>query len=908
MFLAKKCAVVFQFVLLLRFLAFICTANSYSPDDPRHYGPPSGAAQAKIHSSPSQVARIDGDVFLGGLFPVHAKGNGSTVCGEINEQVGIHRVEAMLYAIDQVNDNSNLLPNVTLGLEIRDDCGTVNTALEQCLNFVLGTLANKEQICSFSQDPPEVNKKATLGGVVGPSYSTTTIQVASLLRLFDVPQVSYAATSAELSDKDRFEYFARTVPPDSFQARAMVDIVRYMNWTAVFAVHSRGSYGEQGMLIFNNFSQHLNVCIADHRLLEPDFTAEQYDKIIDRFLKEDDIHVVVMFCNSEDLRSMLLAAKRAQNKGITKRFIWLASDFWGTRFRHLEGLEDIADGAITIEFQTFDAQLKPFYDYFSKLNPLNNSRNPWFREYWEKRFDCKFGNDSSLKRHCNDSDHRSSLLERFDAKVPFVIDAVFSFAHALHNLHKNVCKGVPGFCPEMQNLDRTVLLWYLRNVSFNGTTGLVKFDANGDSAGKYDVYVFRKSLQNSYQKLGSWIEGDLTFDPSELIQGSAYPESHCGKPCGPRAIKRIRDTLCCWTCETCDEDSYVANEFTCKSCDKGMQPNATFDGCEPLHKKHLSSVWIVIVVTLASFGIIATFIVCGVFVKFADTPLIKASGHELSIFLLLGLLLCYGFAFVMVSYPSKAVCAIQRFGIGLCFTICYASLLVRTNRIARIFSGVKTPSFISPKSQLLITVVIIAPELAMAVTEISIHPPEAVFSYEHKDYVLIKCNFSTVGMVTLFGYNAVLIVLCTFYAFRTRKTPLNFNEAKFIGFCMYTTCVIWIAFLPVYYGVGGGFEAVALAFSSVISATTILIFIFMPKVYIVLLKPEKNIRSNSRLRSRTKSLDFNLSEGNGDCNGQSYRNPTQSLPATSTLIMNSSIKKESSPQPCAQKLPRFTAI
>ena len=656
----------------------------------------------------------------------------------------------------------------------------------------------------------------------------------------------------------------------------MVDIITYMNWTAVFAVHSRGSYGEQGMQILEKFSVQSNVCIADHRQLEPDFTVEDYDNIIAKFLKENDIRVVVMFCNSEDLRSMLLAAKRAQNRRAKNRFIWLASDFWGTRLRHLEGLEDVADGAITLEFQTFDAQLKPFYDYFSKLNPLNNSRNPWFREYWEKRFNCNFGNDSSPGSYrCHYPEHRVPVLDRFDAKVPFVIDAVFSFAHALHNIHRNVCRSVPGFCPEMRKLDRTALLGYLRNVSFNGTTGLVKFDENGDSAGKYDVYVFRNSHSNSYRRLGSWIEGDLTFDPRELFKGETYLESHCGKPCGPQAIKRIRDKVCCWTCENCDTGSYVANEFTCKTCDQGMQPNGTFNGCEALHEVHLSSVWIAVVVTFSTLGILATCFVCAVFVKFAETPLIKASGHELSVVLLLGIILCYGFAFVMVSYPDKAVCAIQRFGIGLCFCVCYASLLVRTNRIARIFSGVKTPSFISPKSQLIITAVIIAPELAMAVTELLIRPPQAVASYEQKDFVLIKCNISTAGMLSLFGYNAVLIILCTFYAFRTRKTPLNFNEAKFIGFCMYTTCVIWIAFVPVYYGIGGGFQAVALAFSSVISATTILIFIFMPKVYIVIFKPEKNIRSNSRLRSRTKSLDFNVPDFNlpemiGECNGKLY--------------------------------------
>lgn len=81
------------------------------------------------------------------------------------------------FSLNKVNNNTNLLPNITLGMEIRDDCGTVNTALEQCLNFVLGTLTNKEQICSSRQASDAVKKKAALVGVVGPSYSTTTIQV-----------------------------------------------------------------------------------------------------------------------------------------------------------------------------------------------------------------------------------------------------------------------------------------------------------------------------------------------------------------------------------------------------------------------------------------------------------------------------------------------------------------------------------------------------------------------------------------------------------------------------------------------------------------------------------------------------------------------------------------------------------
>ena len=47
-------------------------------------------------------------------------------------------------------------------------------------------------------------------------------QVANLLRLFRIPQISPASTAKALSDKSRFEMFARTVPPDTFQVREIV--------------------------------------------------------------------------------------------------------------------------------------------------------------------------------------------------------------------------------------------------------------------------------------------------------------------------------------------------------------------------------------------------------------------------------------------------------------------------------------------------------------------------------------------------------------------------------------------------------------------------------------------------------------------------------------------------------------
>jgi metabotropic X receptor len=49
-----------------------------------------------------------------------------------------------------------------------------------------------------------------------------------------------------------------------------------------------------------------------------------------------------------------------------------------------------------------------------------------------------------------------------------------------------------------------------------------------------------------------------------------------------------------------------------------------------------------------------------------------------------------------------------------------------------------------------------------------------------------------------FTYPIVLVIVCTVYAIKTRKIPEAFNESKYIGFSMYTTCVVWLAFIPIY--------------------------------------------------------------------------------------------------------------
>lgn len=101
------------------------------------------AAQQENH----QLIRIPGDVVFGGLFPMHehlvpsgesGSGGGGLEfpCGAIKEEKGIQRLEAMLYALDLINDDPNILPNITIGAVILDTCSSDTYALDQSMEFV----------------------------------------------------------------------------------------------------------------------------------------------------------------------------------------------------------------------------------------------------------------------------------------------------------------------------------------------------------------------------------------------------------------------------------------------------------------------------------------------------------------------------------------------------------------------------------------------------------------------------------------------------------------------------------------------------------------------------------------------------------------------------------------------------
>nr|CAH0109497.1 unnamed protein product [Daphnia galeata] len=480
-------------------------------------------------------------------------------------------------------------------------------------------------------------------------------------------------------------------------------------------------------------------------------------------------------------------------------------------------------------------------------------------KFWENHFQCRYPSspptpyNQDWHRMCTGQEKLTPEGTEFEGQLQYVSDAVLAFANAFKDMHQTLCYGRKGLCKEMMPIDGSELLKYLRKVEFTGLSGdRFQFDDYGDGPARYDLIHFKQVSPGRYrwQRIGEYHSGQLKLDVNEELRfrgdQTTPPESICSHPCNAsQAKKYVEGEGCCWTCVECVlyQIRNPDDETQCSACPLGTLPNVERSQCLTIPEVYLrpDSGWAIGAMSFSAVGIVLTFMVLGVFLRHNDTPVVRASGRELSYVLLSGILLCYMVSFLFVLRPTDIVCGVQQTAIGLCFSVVYAALFTKTNRIARIFRGGKKsagrPGLISPKSQLAICLILLAWLWVSPSVAKHVHPTR-------EDNLLVCSSFTDASYMMAFAYPILLILLCTVYAVVTRKIPAAFNESKYIGFTMYTTCVIWLAFVPIYFSTASHLplRITSMSVTISLSATVTLACLFSPKLYIIIFHPERNVR------------------------------------------------------------------
>ncbi|CAL8334768.1 unnamed protein product [Boreogadus saida] len=783
--------------------------------------------------------RSEGDVIIGGLFPVHylVPNSQNTYnskpqnqpCNGFDDRA-FRWMMTMIFAVEEINRNPALLPGVTLGYHIMDSCDHIHTSLKALLSLLTHT------------------------HILGP---------------FSIPLVSYFATCACLTDKHTYPSFLRTVPSDLFQVRGLVELVKFFGWNWVGTVGTPDDYSRYGIQAFSHQFRQLGGCLAYHLTIPQSPTFVEIGAMADT-LQSSKAKVVVAFATEGQLLELFSELVARNVTGIQ----WVASEAWVTaNMLTAPQFQLLLQGTLGFSFP--GVYIPGLREFLLKVRPKAEPGFEFHNMLWEEVFDSQENTTGAPERPvCTGSEDLSnvhnSYTELSKVRISYnVYKAVYAIAHALHDLlecgsvgdstAKAGCKG---------NLSKPKeLLGYLKMVNFTNQFGeKVHFDDNGEPVPLYDIINWQKDSKGKirFVKVGSYdgsvpMDQQLQLNQSKIVWTgglSQVPVSLCTDPCPPgsRQARRPGEPQCCFDCLPCAEGeiSNQTDSTECTKCPEYYWSDKRKVECVAGVDDFLSvyDTMGIILITLTLLGVVMTTVITTVFHHFRATPIVRANNSEISFLLLVSLKLCFLCSLAFIGKPSTWTCRLRQAAFGVSFVLCLSCLLVKTIVVLLAFRstgpGSGAMKLFGPAQQRTLILCTTAPQVCLCAGWLSAAPP---FPFRNPTYqastgkIVVECREPwPAGFYLVLGYIGLLASLCLLLAFLGRKLPDTFNEAKLITFSMIIFCAVWLSFIPAHVSSPGKFTVAVEIFAILASSFGLLLCIFVPKCFIILAQPEKNIK------------------------------------------------------------------
>ncbi|XP_077015419.1 G-protein coupled receptor family C group 6 member A isoform X2 [Tamandua tetradactyla] len=747
------------------------------------------------------AATSPGHIMIGGLFAIHEKmlfSENYPRRPEIQKCFGFEisvflQTLAMIHSIEMVN-NSTLLPGVKLGYEIYDTCTEVTVAMAATLRFLSKFNSSREMVefkCSYSSYTPRVK------AVIGAGYSEITMAISRMLNLELVPQVSYESTAEILSDKIRFPSFLRTVPSDFYQTKAMAHLIQKSGWNWIGVITTDDDYGRLALNTFAIQAAANNVCIAFKEVL-PAFLSDntiqvRINQTLEKIIAEAQVNVIVVFLRQFHVFNLFnKAIKRNINK------IWIASDNWSTAIK-ITTIPNVKNIGKVVGFTFRRGNMSSFHSFLQNLHMFPNENNKPLKEYGMLLSACADVKDSDLSQCI--SNHSQGTLVYNGIKRNFSLRNDFLWTYT-----------EPGLVHSIQ-LAVFALGYAIRDL------------------------CQARDCQKPY-----------AFQPWEQIQ------SKCSKECSPGQMKKTTRSqhTCCYECVNCPENHY-SNQTDMDHCllcnNKTHWAPTGSSTCFEKEVEYLN--WndplAILLLALSLLGVIFVLAVGIIFTRNLNTPVVKSSGGLAVCYVIL---LCHLLNFVSTGFfieePQDFTCKTRQTLFGVSFTLCISCILMKSLKILLAFS-------FDPKLQAFlkclykpIPIIFICTSIQVVICTIWLifAAPAVEENVSLPRVIILECEEgSIIAFGIMLGYIAILAFICFIFAFKGRKLPENYNEAKFITFGMLIYFIAWITFIPIYATTFGKYLPAVEIIVILISNYGILCCTFFPKCYIILYKQETNTKS-----------------------------------------------------------------
>nr|XP_020509496.1 extracellular calcium-sensing receptor-like [Labrus bergylta] len=728
---------------------------------------------------------------------------------------------AMVFAVEEINRNNTLLPGVKLGYRILDSCSLYPWALQGGLPVPM---------------------------IIGAESSTTGIMMSSTLGPLYVPVISYLASCPCLSDRLKYPTFFRTIPSDIYQAWAMAQLAIRFHWTWIGAVVENNDYGQLAIQVFQKEIFGKGVCLEFIETLKKE-TIVTDAKRAALTIQASTARVILIFCWYTEVKKLL---HELAKRNVTDRQ-FLASEAWSTSDDLLQDqtISKVANGVLGVAIRS--STIPGFENYLRSLHPIRRPNDVFLREFWQK----EFGGTESLENVENHFTDTSQLRVAYNVYL-----AIYAAAHALHSLLS--CN--THTCTFQKNIKHIELLQQLNKVNITTPHGERFYFQGADIPAMYDLVNWQKQPEGQLKLvLVGRVDGFNLHLNESAVQWSSgssqVPFSVCSESCPPgtRKANRKGEPLCCFDCIPCTEGE-VSNEtgsLNCQRCPSEFWSNVMQTACVPRQLDFLSfnETLGITLTTVAASGVVVTTAVFVLFFCNRQTPMVRANNSELSFLLLLSLKLCFLCSLVFIGRPSVWSCRFQQAAFGISFVLCVSCLLVKTLVVLAVFRSARPGAdtlmkWFGPVQQRGSVFLFTCIQVIICATWLSISPPvpRRDLGFQGSKVTLECAMGSLVGFSLVLGYIGLLACTCLLLAFLARNLPDNFNEAKLITFSMLIFCAVWVAFVPAYISSPGKYVVAVEIFSILASSYGLLLCIFAPKCFIILLRPEKNTKKQLMAR------------------------------------------------------------
>ncbi|KAK2847343.1 hypothetical protein Q5P01_010342 [Channa striata] len=769
----------------------------------------------------------------------------------------------MMFAINEINNSSKLLQGVTLGYRIFDSCPSIPLSIRASLNLI-----NR-----YESDEDTCNKLSNVHAVIGETTSTSTIGIARTMGPFHIPVISHSASCACLSNRRDYPSFFRTIPSDIYQSKALAKLVKHFGWTWVGAIRTNSDYGNDGMASFLEAAEKEGVCVEYSAAIYRTDPRKWFLEVVE-MIKKSTSKVIVAFADGTDL-DILFKELHAQN---VTGLQWVGSEGWIT-YRYIASPINYAVVQGAVGFAALNAHIPGLQEFLANSKPSTTPGDQGLIELWETVFNCTLTPQSDIQAQnsgtaCTGKESLRDANTRFtdvsDASLlNNVYKATYAVGHALDMLFS--CKHGEGpfennSCADSKNVEPWQVLHYLTQVNFTTKTGEnVSFDKFGDPVARYALVnwqrnetgyiVFRTiGYYDASQPEGQQFKMKAEVKAIWANENLQVPTSVCSQSClpGTRQAFVKGKPMCCFDCITCadGEFSNSTNAVKCDKCPPEYKSNKERSNCD-LKVIEFLTVWELMGVLLVTFSVIGACLamtVALIFFHYKQTPIVRANNSELSFLLLFSLTLCFLCSLTFIGRPSEWSCMLRHTAFGITFVLCISCVLGKTMVVVMAFRaslpGSSVMKWFGPTQQRLSVLVFTLIQVLICIFWLIFSPPFPFKNMNHyEDKIILECALgSPIGFWAVLGYVGILATLCFLLAFLARKLPDNFNEAKFITFSMLIFCTVWITFIPAYVSSPGKFSVAVEIFAILASSYGMLFCIFLPKCYVILLKPEKNTK------------------------------------------------------------------